>query len=175
MEIGLFFNSAFQILEGWSRERSEFAVNNKTFALTPNYSISLFTEAYQWTAKKPQLKTRKQSDDITWYFASPNGANLKEQDISKFLRMNKNISWRSFNSYVECQNSLRMISFNCANLHASNCTCNFFKKSYTCKHIVGIAILTKILQVPPEAKNIPIGTKRKRGRPAKAKKALVVQ
>jgi hypothetical protein len=50
-----------------------------------------------------------------------------------------------------------------------------FFKQLCCKHIVGIAIRLKHALPPPEAKNIPIGEKRKRGRPAKAKKALIVQ
>ena len=52
------------------------------------------------------------------------------------------------------------------------CTCPFFRQ---CKHALGIKIMRKEIIVRPEAKNIPLGQKRKRGRPAKAKKALIVQ
>jgi hypothetical protein len=44
-----------------------------------------------------------------------------------------------------------------------------------CKHIIGIAIRLKYVKPPPEARNISIQGKRKRGRPSKAKKALIVQ
>ncbi len=40
-----------------------------------------------------------------------------------------------------------------------------FLKEYMCKHVLGIAIRLKVFQVCLEAKNIPIGQKRKRGRP----------
>jgi hypothetical protein len=49
-----------------------------------------------------------------------------------------------------------------------------FKKNI-CKHMMGIAILEGKYHVPDQAKDIPVNEKRKRGRPAKARKALIVQ
>jgi len=57
----------------------------------------------------------------------------------------------------------------------ATCTCPSFLKSYVCKHIVGMCIRLKYCKPPPEAKNVAIGTKRKRGRPSKARKALLLQ
>ena len=57
----------------------------------------------------------------------------------------------------------------------TTCTCPSFFKNYICKHIIGISIRLKYCKVPPEAKNVKIGTKRKRGRPSKARKALLIQ
>ena len=48
----------------------------------------------------------------------------------------------------------------------------FFK--IVCKHIFGVAIRSKKAKVPAEAKDVPIGLKRKRGRPKTARKALLV-
>ncbi len=58
---------------------------------------------------------------------------------------------------------------------SATCTCPSFLKNYICKHIIGMSIRLKYCKAPPEAKNVSIGTKRKRGRPSKAKKALVTQ
>lgn len=55
------------------------------------------------------------------------------------------------------------------------CTCPVFLKNYMCKHLLGVAIRFKYIHPPLEAKNLEIGKKRKRGRPSKAKKALIVQ
>jgi hypothetical protein len=38
------------------------------------------------------------------------------------------------------------------------CSCKFFKKEFTCKHVVGAQIREKGLQVPIEAKTIPNGS-----------------
>ncbi len=52
--------------------------------------------------------------------------------------------------------------------------CNYvdFWKNYKCKHSLGIALLQKKVDCPPEAKNFPIGKRRQRGRPKKIVKHL---
>ena len=44
-----------------------------------------------------------------------------------------------------------------------------------CKHVIGMAIRLNHCKPPPAAKDVQIGEKRRRGRPSKAKKALIVQ
>lgn len=60
-------------------------------------------------------------------------------------------------------------------LSNSICNCPAFGTEYICKHIVGLAIRMKLVTPPPEAKTIPIGEKRKPGRPSKTKPALMIQ
>ena len=50
----------------------------------------------------------------------------------------------------------------------------FFKR-VVCKHIIGVSIRLGLTQAPLEAKSVPLGQKRKRGRPSKEKPALVRQ
>ncbi|CAF1030694.1 unnamed protein product [Didymodactylos carnosus] len=57
----------------------------------------------------------------------------------------------------------------------SKCDCPAFLKNYICKHVAGMSIRLKYCKPPAAAKTVPIGEKRKRGRPAKAKPALLVQ
>jgi len=57
----------------------------------------------------------------------------------------------------------------------SKCNCPAFLKNYICKHIVGMGFRLKYCKPPPAAKAVPIGEKRKRGRPAKDKPAMLVQ
>jgi len=56
-----------------------------------------------------------------------------------------------------------------------HCTCPNYLKKYICKHIVGIAMRCKYVKPPPAAKQVPIGEKRKRGRPKKSSKALITK
>jgi len=46
-----------------------------------------------------------------------------------------------------------------------------YKKTFKCKHIMGVALRQKYAQAPQAA----IGQKRKRGRPKKAAKALLIE
>ncbi len=55
-----------------------------------------------------------------------------------------------------------------------SCSCPSYMKKYVCKHIVGLAIRLTFVTPPIEAKTLPLNQKRKRGRPSKAKKALLV-
>ena len=66
-------------------------------------------------------------------------------------------------------------SIDTLNWMRSVCTCPQFFKRGVCKHIIGISIRLGLTQAPLEAKSVPLGQKRKRGRPSKAKPALVRQ
>ncbi|RNA14979.1 hypothetical protein BpHYR1_005029 [Brachionus plicatilis] len=56
-------------------------------------------------------------------------------------------------------------------------SCRWYIKNNICKHLIGISKIPNIpgCEIPLSAKNIPIGEKRKPGRPAKSKQALIVQ
>ena len=47
--------------------------------------------------------------------------------------------------------------------HQSTCSCIYFKKSYICSHLLGLAIRLKLI----EAQNLPLGKTRGSGRPSK--------
>ena len=55
------------------------------------------------------------------------------------------------------------------------CSCEENMKHNICKHSLGLALRLGFCNPPSEAKDVPIGQKRKRGRPSKAKKALIRQ
>ena len=48
-------------------------------------------------------------------------------------------------------------------------------KNYICNHIIILGVTLKLVEFPQASMQIPIGLNRKRGRPDKAKKALVRQ
>jgi hypothetical protein len=55
------------------------------------------------------------------------------------------------------------------------CNCPSFFKEYIYKRIIGMAIMLKCCTSSPAAMDISLGEKRKRGRPRKATKALLIQ
>ena len=64
-----------------------------------------------------------------------------------------------------------MVNPQCVN--ESTCSCPTFLKAGECKHSLGMLIRMKMVNVPPAAKNVALGQKRKRERPSLAKKALM--
>ena len=51
----------------------------------------------------------------------------------------------------------------------SKCNYPYMLTNYVCKHVVGMAVRLKCYKPPPPAETVPIGEKRKRGRPSKLK------
>ena len=90
-------------------------------------------------------------------------------------------NWRTFDQFTNCAFGYWKITIksnaNESNWKKSTCTSPIFYKQYICKHIIAICILLNKVgsQMPFAAKNLPIGQKRKAGRPAHAALALCRQ
>lgn len=122
------------------------------------------TKSYQWTKLNKQIKKRV---DGSLMIPSHTAKSLDEwEDTLKWdtfdeFRINAFKGWRTFVPTDQWMNG--------------TCNCPSYLKTFMCKHVLGIAIRLKLVTPSFEAKQIPIGEKRKRGRPKKAKKALLKQ
>jgi hypothetical protein len=74
-----------------------------------------------------------------------------------------------FDEYRKIKNSVFCLTVKGEN---ASCECNCFKKNYFCSHSLGTKILMNLITAPTEAWAIPLGQKRKPGRPKKAGPAL---
>lgn len=150
----------------WSREYYSGA---KVFVTTPTIDLPLWTLAYKWVKMNKPIKRSVDGNGLVSYqFAAGETPTLVDWSIlTKWNTFNEfkarfQLGWRT---YVQDADSW---------IHGS-CTCPQFMKKYVCKHMVGIALRLKFVKVPLEAKALPLNQKRKRGRPSKAKKALLIQ
>ncbi|RNA29515.1 hypothetical protein BpHYR1_028337 [Brachionus plicatilis] len=80
------------------------------------------------------------------------------------MTVHLNCDWDEFEDYKKHEPLLYVKVPDLVDFKNGKCSCRWYIKNYICKHLIGIS---KIL-------NIPIGEKRKPGRPAKAKQALIV-
>ena len=71
-------------------------------------------------------------------------------------------------------NFLRYIQINKKNWLLSKCSCSWCK-NYLCKHTIGVCAKQAFLEFSTQAKEIPIGKNRKRGRPKATASALEFQ
>ena len=110
-----------------------------------------------------------------FYITPANMPTLQESDIQKYDKQSRTLNWTKFDTQQLYQNRLWIVSMDGENWRQGICTCLLFLKQYICKHIVGKAILRNYFQVSAEAKTVPLGQKRKKGRSAATKKALIVQ
>lgn len=175
LPVGQFLNSVLSLLVTWSKERDPQSPNFKMFSDVPSISLQQWTLAYHWAvSNKKVLQENNGSDCITFYTCSKtNNQPLTIEQLATFKQ--KNGKWETFDDFKKWNYGIWTIIIDQKELNKSNCTCPYFLKQQNCKHVLGMKIRLKLVDVPTEAKLIPLGQKRKRGRPAKAKPALIIQ
>ena len=144
--------------------------NAKIFAKKPIINLKLWTSAYQWAKQNKNIICVDGDNKKTYYIPASNLNDIAETDLNRF----KNKKWTNFQQFRKSFN-FWCLEINNNDWQNSICNCPAFLKNYVCKHTIGIGLRLKLCKAPAAAKNVPIGEKRKRGRPARAKKALLRQ
>jgi hypothetical protein len=118
----------------------------------------------------PAIRNAFKQDCHIFYSPAKDKRDFTDND----MEINKEMKFNSFNEYKVAMFNIwtTTLSTDKEKWIDGKCDCPAYFKKRICKHVVGVAIRTKIAVPPPEAKAIPIGAKRRRGRPAKAKKAF---
>ena len=145
----------------------------------PLINTKTLTNAYQWFQKNKKVHVDDSNENHTVYSVSAkNLPIISIPKINSYQKKIKNCDWKDFEDYVKCTTSLwqiripREATLENAKWKYGSCTCPDFAKHHVCKHLIGLAFRTKLCVIPLIAKNIPIGEKRKRGRPSKATKSF---
>jgi hypothetical protein len=76
---------------------------------------------------------------------------------------------------TELIRDVRIVRFKKEDWTTSSCTCSYFLKNYFCYHLIVLAVVEYLVEIPNNCKNVSIEPKSKRGRKANAAKALVTQ
>lgn len=168
-DLGRFRVVIFEIIENWSL----LYVNGlKEIHLQPEISLEMWTNAYNWA----KLDVKMQVDETQSLVSYKIPADPNRTDVEQ---MNSDIDWTTFKQFKEeCflfYTAIFPVLLAKENWIKGSCDCYQYFKLYMCVHILGIALRMRYVSAPDEAKTIPIGRKRKRGRPALAKPALVWQ
>lgn len=163
----------FDMIRQWSIEYDTGlnAINNDG----PNITMEIETIAYQWVKSDVQFSKKRTRHQVV--FRLP--ANIT--DALSDLNDGELWKWKSFDDFKKKSFSFHDVVFPTPltkeNWIEGKCDCGRFFKEFICEHVVAIACRLKLMDVRDEVKqaDIPIGNKRGRGRPAKAKAALVYQ
>lgn len=156
----------FNMVAQWSREYKE-KLNVINFD-TPHIDLKWWTAGYQFARSNVKIDSTKRGHHTTFKIPVDECENCVE---------NRN-DWITFDDYKSSLGMVHLVFKN--NVTAENwqngtCDCSNFFKNYLCEHLIGVALRLKCVEAPIEAKTIPIGQKRKRGRPAKSRPALEKQ
>lgn len=158
----------------WSTVRNPHSVNFVNFATSPTISLQQWTSAYHWNlAKKKVLQEPHEGYTIFYVTSSTVASEISVELLTEFQLLKH--KQKTFDDFKTNTYSIWSIMMKFTDLKSSTCSCPCFLKQNTCKHSLGMQIRLKLVDVPPAVKSVPLGQKRKRGRPSKVKKALIVQ
>jgi hypothetical protein len=162
--LGQFSVMLMQYMETWS---NNYEANVKIMHDQPIVDLPLWTAAYQWAKLEKTVITENTTDFHIFYSLAKDKRDFTDNDM-----INKEMKFNSFNQYKVAMFNIWTTTLPTDKVKwvDGKCDCPAYFKKRLCKHVVGVAIWTKIAVPPPVAKAIPIGAKRRRGRPAKAKK-----
>ncbi|OXA42198.1 hypothetical protein Fcan01_23227 [Folsomia candida] len=178
LPLGEFVNCISKLLSGWSSERDPQLPDYKRFRLEPVITIAAMTDAYNWLkdTSRPSTRQKKINDTIIKFFVPAKGTrSLDEKDIANYIQLTEKKSWRKFETYRKTKEKLWVIEYDIINWMQSRCNCPMFKKQHICKHLIGLAANRKDFNISDACKNVPIGIKRRPGRPKQCKQALIVE
>lgn len=159
-----FFNLLLTWIESWARRYDAGAT---TYYHNVDIDLPLQTKSYQWVKLKKEVRKHRVGN----FYMIPADTDQTLENWNQTLRYESFEEYR-LNVFQGWSTTVINDPVNWVN---SKCNCPAFLDDYMCKHIVGIAICLKVFQPRLEAKQIPVGEKRKRGRPKLAKKALIKQ
>jgi len=168
-----FISVVFEIVKKWSKERNPSNVNSKMYKEEPSIQLRNWTDAYNWVKSNKEVISITDKDATRYYIPAGEIVKIADKDVNRY----ESGRFNTFDTYRSVQFGMWRVSLpnEPEEWRKGICTCPSFLKNYICKHVIGMAIRLKYCKPPPEAKNVEIGVKRKRGRPAKAKKALLLQ
>ncbi|CAF4537726.1 unnamed protein product [Didymodactylos carnosus] len=166
-----FLTTASDIVRNWSIDRDPSSTNLKQFATEPTITLQLWTFSYQWAKSNKNIVCIPSGSKKIYYIPARDLQSLTQTDLDRY----KQQKFTTFNQFQKSFDIWCLEMENNSHWKTSKCNCPAFLKNYICKHVAGMSIRLKYYKPPAAAKTVPIGEKRKRGRPAKAKPALLVQ
>lgn len=164
LDLGQFRVVLFNMIQQWTDEYIN-GLNKINFA-DPKIELCAWTAGYNFARSNVKINSSMNDDKIIYKIESNTSNPIQDSDNQ----------WNTFDEFKKLEFAFVRTKFNFPvtkeNWLAGECDCAKYFKVYVCEHLVGIALRLKVVSAPVEAKTLPIGQKRKRGRPAKAKPAL---
>lgn len=166
MPLGQFLGQSLASASRWSIQYTM----DKVITTSPTIELCDWTEGYHWAKNSKEVKSKQFREFTEFYCPSNDQLSISTEDIKRVKRR----LWSSFEQFKERAFKLWIVQMNEQDWTSACCTCPSYLKKYKCKHVIGVAIRLKYTKPPPTAKQTPIGQKRKRGRPKKVTKALII-
>lgn len=171
LPLSRFCNLALKIVSNWSRDRQESSLDPKIYKSEPTIDLTTWTAAYNWLKFNKNILSKSEVDKTIFYVPASDTISVTDKMIERYYKRN----FKSFDTFKDAQTSIWVVEMpmDSNKWKEATCTCPVNLKTFICKHVVGIACRLKFCKIPPNAKDVAVGEKRKRGRVPKATKALL--
>jgi hypothetical protein len=172
MPLSRFLQQIIESVEKWSKQYDS---NDKIFFESPTIGLKQWTDGYQWAKSIKVVRSQVNGDSIQYYCPVGQENEVTEDQIQTV----KEKRWNTFEQFKKRASIVWIVDIpndgdTAEKWKGGKSKCPCYLKQFICKHLIGLAIRLKYVKPPPAAKLVPIGQKRKRGRPKKATKALLV-
>lgn len=158
----------FSMIEQWSVKYSSGLnrINNGA----PDLELEWWTNGYNFARSNVSITSVRRGNKIVYSIPVSDDAVDGSNNFD---------AWTIFDDYKQEAFAVFHTSFDypvaAENWVFGDCDCENGFKLFVCEHMIGIALRLKAVTAPIQAKTIPIGQKRKPGRPKKSRPALVFQ
>lgn len=145
-----------KIVHDWSTIRNPANINYKPNSHTPVYTLEDETKAYQWLLKNKSVQAKTIDFSLKLNFVA------------------SELNWNDLDHLLDSESSIWCIVLQEDDWKSGNCSCFYFAKYYKCKHLLCLSYNRKLhgTIISETAKQIPLGQKRRKGAPTKAKRAF---
>ena len=167
VKLGLaqFLRKMEEAITHWSRKE-----RREPFLDTKLHSLAEYTAAWQWKSQNvPRTRVGTRTAREAYLIPAKGDIQDFQENCRRYLDKTRRgfDSWTDYLFYRQC---VWMVG---RKNNGWFCTCRVGIKCGHCKHTLGMAIVKGHVDCPEEAKTVPIGRKRTRGRPSRISGPLV--
>ncbi|XP_043246603.1 uncharacterized protein LOC122394085 [Amphibalanus amphitrite] len=168
--VGRFLRTALDMVSEWAAEHGE----RRVFQSDPPVHLSVQTAAWQWITKGQRCFT----SGARTYVPAGDRESVSRDEALHYDEVMSGSTPVTFGELMQVRFSTWLMEDRGGegterSIRDLTCTCPPYLKKSMCKHVVAAAITAGWIMVSERAKDVPLGQKRKRGRPALARPALL--
>ena len=175
LPVNEFISSMIEYVHRYSIERN--ADSESSFSSEILLTTKVHTDAYLWAKTLQQREYNAFETDAGDRFlvvkSNSSDSNVALRDLLEMF-LKRNQTWPEDGLEIRRNHFISAIFLKICE-SSVECSCSEFLKNYICKHSLGIMQQLEMVNVPEEATLLPLGVKRKPGRPKKALSALQFQ
>lgn len=146
----------------------EYRDNKKEIEYEVKIKDNMWFKGLDW-ARSKKITIIEEDETVKQYFI-PDGK--REKITKQEIHAYKAANFKTFDAFIKIMYKIWTITVPADDFKKSTCTCPDFFRKYTCKHVVGLGLRTKKINLPDHITRVE--SSRRPGRPERAGPALQI-